>query len=212
MPPLAQIVETLVDYLKDHAVKILTGLALMALGWFFGRQRAYRDWKEQSFLDRLNVSLNFVHDSVLQLRTLSEKRCEDVFLNSVAAAKITEAAKKTTASDPILPLPKDDCWYYLNAVLNELSEQFAAGQLRRDAGAAVVSARYLVCLTCESAGDLRTRKIRAMVARKEFLLNLPADTPKFVQPHHQTRWKTLQFLSAEYQRNPWRFIEVELAL
>ncbi len=211
MPPLEQIVETLVDSLKDHAVKIITGLALMALGWFFGRRRARRDWKEQKFLDRLNISLNLLKEGVLQIRTLSEKRCEDVFLNSEAAAKVTAAAEHTTATDPLLPLPRDDYWYYLNGVLNELSEQFALGHLRRDLGCKVESAVYLMCLTCESAGELRTRKVRAMVIRKDVLSTLPAESPKFTATHHTTRWTTLQAMQAEYAKNPWRFIEVELS-
>jgi hypothetical protein len=36
MPPMDQLLHTLQDYVKDHAVKLITGLVLMALGWFFG--------------------------------------------------------------------------------------------------------------------------------------------------------------------------------
>ncbi|OYW12461.1 MAG: hypothetical protein B7Z55_18255 [Planctomycetales bacterium 12-60-4] len=211
MPPFEQFADTIVDYLKDHAVKIITGLALMALGWFFGRRRARRDWKEQKFLDRLNISLNILHEGSLQIRTLSEKRCEDVFLNSVAAARVTEAAAKTTATDPLLPFPKDDYWYYLNSVLNELSEQFAVGHLRRDLKCPVQTAKYLMCLTCECEGEIRTRKVRAMVIKHDILTTLPEDPPKFGASHHKTRWTTMLQMKAEYAKNPWRFIEVELS-
>jgi len=211
MPPLEQFLETLVDYLKDHAVKILTGLVLMVVGWYLGRRRARHDWQKQTFLDRLNISLNTIQEGQLLIRTLSEKPGQDVFLNTQAAAKVIEAARKTTPTDPLLPFSKDDYWYYLNAVLNELSEQFAVGHLRRDLGAPVTMARYLLCLTCECHGELRTRKVRAMVIRKDVLTKLPEVAPKFSATHHSTRWTTLQMMAAEYGQRPWRFIEVELS-
>ncbi|MBI1345454.1 hypothetical protein GC163_04120 [bacterium] len=210
MPPLAQVLETLVDYLQDHAVKIITGLVLMVVGWYWGHRRARYDWQKQTFLDRLNISLNSIHNGQLLIRTLTEKHGQEIFLNSQAAAKVVEAARKTTPTDPLLPFSKDDYWYYLNAVLNELSEQFAVGHLRRDLGAPIQQARYLICLTCECHGELRTRKVRAMVVRKEVLTKLPAEAPAFASPHHSTRWSTLQMMAAEYAKHPWRFIEVEL--
>ncbi len=227
MPSLEQFLHTLSDYVKDHAVKILTGLILMGVGWFLGFRRAKANWKKREFFDRLNVSLNYIDDGTLMIRTLAEKTCEEIFLNSAAATAVQHAARRTTAADPLLPLSKEDYWYYLNSVLNELSEQFSAGALRKEQGHAVRAEKYLVCLTSEVAGDIRMRKIRAMVVRKSLLVNLPAQTPeqitlqqtpqvpaistpKFASPNHATRWETLRTMAGEYQRNPWRFIEVEL--
>lgn len=198
--------------LREHAIKIMTGFVLMAVGWYFGKWRARAHWKKQEFLDRLNVSLNTIDNGTLKIRTLSEKRCEEVFLNSVAADTVQKLARLTTANDPVLPIPLNDTWYYLNAVLNDLSEQFATGLMKRDMGASVSAATYLVALTCESAGDMRTRKIRAMVTRKSLLINLPTEMPKLESPNHATRWQTLQFLATEYARNPQRFLEVELCV
>lgn len=227
MPPLEQLLHTLSDYVKDHAVKILTGLVLMGIGWWIGFRRAKANWKKREFFDRLNVSLNYIDDGTLVIRTLSEKTCEDVFLNSAASDAVSKAAKLTTPADPLLPLPKDDYWFYLNSVLNELSEQFALGALRKEQGLAAHGERYLVCLTSEAAGEIRMRKVRAMVVRKSLLVNLPTDPPaartmtasphvptmsmpKFASSNHATRWDTLKFMAEEYQRNPWRFIEVDL--
>ncbi len=198
--------------LREHVIKIVTGFVLMAVGWYFGKWRARAHWKKQEFLDRLNVSLNTIDNDTLKIRTLSEKRCEEVFLNSVAADTVQKLARQTTANDPVLPIPLNDTWYYLNAVLNDLSEQFATGLMKRDMGAPVSAVTYLVALTCESAGDMRTRKIRAMVTRKSLLTNLPAERPKLESPNHATRWQTLQFLAVEYARNPQRFLEVELCV
>jgi hypothetical protein len=205
------LIDSLVQTLEDHAAKILFGFVLMWVGWLFGRRRAHANWQKQEFLDRLNVSLNVIDQGVLKIRTLSEKSCSDVFLNSVAAEKSQRLARQTTAADPLLPLSREDTWYFLNAVLNDLSEQFALGHIRKDVGAPVQTEVYLVCLTCEQFGELRTRKIRAMVIRRGLLTNLPKDAPKFTASHHSTRWATLQFMAAEYARNPWRFLEVELS-
>lgn len=212
MPVLEQVIHTLQEYVKDHAVKLLTGLFLMAIGWFVGRKRALADWKKKEFLDRLNVSLNTIDSGVLKIRTLSEKRSEEVFLNSAAADAIIRMARRTTAENPLLPIPVEELWFYLNSVLNDLSEQFADGLLKRDMGGPVNAAIYLVSLTCESAGEMRTRKIRAMVIQKNTLVNLPAECPKLEASQHGTRWKTLQFLAAQYQKNPAQFLEVELAV
>lgn len=202
----------IVDTLREHFVKVLVGFLLMGVGWYLGRVRAREHWKKQEFLDRLNMSLNTIDQGVLKIRTLSEKRCEEVFLNTVAAETVTQLARRTTSADPILPIPKEDMWYYLNAILNDLSEQFATGALKRDMGGSVNCAVYLVALTCETAGDIRTRKVRAMVVKKALLTAFPSEPPRFESDRHGTRWQTLQILSAEYSRNPWRFLEVELCV
>jgi hypothetical protein len=141
-----------------------------------------------------------------------EKSCEDVFLNQSATERVLASAKQTTAANPILPLPKVDYWYYLNQILNELAEKFATGPLKNDLKLPVTSARYLICLTSESAGDIRTRKIRAMIIRKEQLMNLPETTPQFESSHHITRWETLQRMKAAYEKDPYLFLEMELGV
>jgi len=207
-----QFVGIVEDLVNKNWGKVVSGLVLMALGWFLGKRRARFEWAQKSFLHRLNVSLNILRPGEpLRIRTLSEMSCDDVFLNPVATEQILAAAKKTTLQNPILPLPKDDYWYYLNAVLNEISEQFAAGHLRRDMGLPVTTRKYMICLTCEAAGDVRTRKVRAMVIAQEDLEKLlTSEPPALEHARHQTRWQTLQILAAEYAKNPHQFLEVEL--
>jgi len=200
------------EQLHDHGSKILTGLVLMALGWFLGKRRARTDWRKRQFYDRLNISLNTLRDGKLLIRTLVEKRVEEVYLNSAATDTIIKMAQQTTATDSTLPLSQNDYWYYLNPLLNELSEQFAAGLIKRDLGLPVTAATYLVALTCECAGDIRMRKVRAMVIQKAILENLPTEVPSLTAPSHATRWTTLNQLAAEWKARPWKFIEVELCL
>jgi hypothetical protein len=213
MDVLRQVLDFVRDQIHDHWLKFLMGLAFMAIGWMLGKRRARAEWRKKEFFSRLNVSLNIIQPGQpLLIRTLIEKSCDDIFLNKVAVETIIAAARKTTSRNPILPLPKDDYWYYLNAVLNEMAEKFALGELKRDLGQPIVSARYLICLTSEHAGTLRTHKIRAMTIRKDVLTALPAERPPLERTWHDTRWETLKILAEQYQANPDEFMEVELAV
>lgn len=207
-----KIAQALFDQLHDHSAKIATALFFMALGWVFGRRRARADWKKREFYDLINLSLNTIENGQLLIRTLSEKRCSEIFLNAAAADTVMKTARLTTEKDPLLPLPAHDYWYYLNAVLNELSEQFAVGHLRRDLGQPVARDRYVICLTREVAGEVRAQKIRAMVVRKAVLEQLGSAELKIESSTHSTRVTTLHFMAQELVRNPGRFLEVELAV
>jgi hypothetical protein len=209
---LRQILDVVSDTLHDHWVKFATALLIAAVGWLLGRRRARAEWGRREFFDRLNISLNAVRDGTLTIRTIAEESCSEVLLNSVAVSTLADAARHTTPDDPLLELPERDYWFYLNSVLNEVAEKFAEGQIRRDMGLPVTAARYVMCLTSESAGEVRTRKIRAMLIQKNLLLNLPADEPKFESPNHATRWKTLKYLAAQYPRTPHKFLEVEICV
>ena len=201
------------DFIHDNWMKVLTGFILMALGWVFGKRKARSDWRKREFFHRLNVSLNLlIPGEPLQIRTLLEKTCDEVFLNVVASEAVAVAARKTKPDNPLLPLPQDDYWQYLNAVLNEIAEKFSVGEIRRDLGLPVTQGKYLMCLTCECAGDLRTRKVRAMVIQKKHLQHLPDIQPKLEQASHATRWETLKILAAQYQKAPWQFIEIDLSV
>jgi hypothetical protein len=208
----AAIFDFVSDLAKDHWQKILISLLSLLFGAWYGKHRAKRNWAKKEFLDRINFSLNSVVDGTLRIRTLVEKNVTEVFLNSVAVDKVNHAAGRTTEQSPFLPLAKEDRWFLLNAVLNEVSEKFAEGFLRRDLGLPVRSDTFLICLTNESAGDLRTRKIRAMVVQRKLLTALPADEPKYERPHHNVRWHTLHQMAAAYQTDPEQFLEVELVL
>lgn len=202
--------ETLLINLREHGIKYLMTAGFAAVAWWLGNRRARAKWRRREFSDRLNVSLNVLLDGKLLIRTLMEKSCEEVFLNSAAVEAVLAASKQTNEADPLLPLPKEDYWYFLNAVLNEVSEKFAEGQIRRDLSLPVTRGEYVLCLTYESAGQLKTRKVRAMVIRKDVLLSLPAEAPKFNSEHHITRWKTLHTMKAAYGLTPERFLAVEI--
>ena len=130
----------------------------------------------------------------------------------MAVERLINLAQTTTKTSPLVPISRDDSWFYLNSVLNELSEQFAEGLIRREAGRPTEAVRLLICLTNECDGDVRTRKIRAMVIRRDLLLALPEEAPKFESPNHTIRWQTLQQMQKAYGAEPWRFIDVEIVI
>lgn len=210
--PVNEFLTSLRDFLRDHWTQIVPVVVSALVGWWFGKRRARKAWQKREFLDRLNISLTSIRDGKLLIRTLLEKRCDEVFLNTVASEAVVAAARRTTESNPLLPLPDADYWFYLNSVLNELAEKFAEGSLRRDLNQPVTSGRYLLCLTSEAAGTARTRKIRSLVIQKSLLQKLPAASPQFEAPSHSTRWTTIQQLAAFYAKTPDRFLEVELCV
>lgn len=204
--------QTIRTQLSEHGIKILTAAAFTFVGWLIGRWRAARSWKNREFFNRLNVSLNSFHDGKLLIRTVLEKTCEEIFLNKVAVERLIQAAQKTTKENPFVPIAKEDRWFYLNAVLNELSETFAVGLFKREAGQSFEAKRYLICLTNECDGEVKTRKVRAMVIRKDVLINLPEQAPALESSNHSIRWKTLQLMQKAYQADPGQFIEAEIVI
>ena len=200
----------LVEGLFEHWAKVAVGASLMAIGWLFGWIKARGRWKRKEFFERINFSLNSINDNKLQIRTLMEESADNVFLNKVAVNRLLSAANSTSSKNPVIPLSKDDYWFYLNAVLNEVSEKFAAGFIRRDVGHKVEPHRYTLCLTNEFDGAIKTRKIRVMLVRTEVLSNLPTEMPQLESPNHKTRWKTLKFIARRMTTHPHEFMSVEL--
>jgi hypothetical protein len=205
-------IQLLIDNLHDHGVKISTALALAVIGWFLGMRQARQQWRKQEFLDRVNFTLTRIENGTLKIRTLVEKSLDDVMLNKYASQMLIKQAHKTTAKDPLIRFAKEDAWNYMNPALNELSELFAEGHIRKDLGLPVTSGQYIMALTNEKAGPVRTHKIRVMIFHKNLITNLPAEIPKFTSPSHSTRWETLCTLAQSYKTEPHFFQEVELTM
>ncbi len=207
-----EILELFTKHLREKVIGLVIAALFAAIGWYWGKRRARAEWKRREFFDRLNVSLNILRDNKLLIRTILEKSCQEFFLNTAATETILAATQKTTEANSLIPLPKEDCWYFLNAVLNEVAEKFAEGQIKRDLGIPVQTERYLICLTNECSGEIKTRKLRAMLIQKKLLEKLPTDQPTLESPNHQTRWTTLQQLAASYRTEPFRFLEMEIVV
>lgn len=210
MPSLDEIVTALSHLIERHWLKALFALAFTLGGWWLARWRAQRAWHKREFFNRINISLNTIDDGYLRIRTVLEDPLDEVFLNKAASELVRKAATKTPPGNPILPLPEEDRWFVHNEVLNQLAEHFSPGQVRHDMGIPTQSAVYIIALTCEKEGAIRTYKVRAMMMRKDALLNLPTEMPRFERPTHETRFHTLKTLAAAYRRDPEQFIEMEV--
>jgi hypothetical protein len=194
------------------AVAVLSAVASFTLGRWWGRYRARKQWEAKEFLGRVIVSLNMFKDGKLKIRTIFERSLEEVFLNPHAIDQVLTAAQRTTKDNPILPLAKDDRWFILNFVLNAVAERFAAGAVRQDAGDAVTAVTYALCLTSEADDELRVRKVRAMLIRRDLLVDFPfMDTmPQLENPWHDVRVQTLRRLAKAYQTDPSNFLVLEI--
>lgn len=227
-----EVAQAISDFVEAHWLKAIVSCAFLLTGVFWGKWRAYWQWIRKEYTGRLNISLNIIDEGKckpyvpingprnleapvfrLKIRTLLEKNLLEVFINKVAAHKVESAAHHTEGSKhcPLLPLNDDDRWHLLNAVLNELSEQFNTGCVKQAVGDEYTSYLFLVCLTYEVAGDVRTRKVRAMVIRHDQLLSLP-DEIELESPHHQTRVDTLRKMAEVYKEDPSYFVEVEICV
>jgi hypothetical protein len=102
----------------------------------------------------------------------------------------------------------------LNFVLNPVAEKFVGGVIREDFGEPVKKATYAIALTCEVVGESRIRKVRAMMVRRELLLDFPymESMPNLENPWHENRIVTLRKMSAAYKADPGHFLTLEVCV
>jgi hypothetical protein len=196
------------------AVAALSAVVSFTVGRWWGRYRARKQWQAKEFLGRVIVSLNSFADGKLKIRTIFERSLEEVFLNPHAVAQVLAAAQRTTKESPLLPIAKADRWFLLNFVLNAVAERFSAGAVRQDAGEPVRAVAYALCLTSEADDEMRIRKVRAMLIRRDVLADFPYHEamPQLENPWHDVRVLTLRKLAKAYQADPENFLTLELCV
>lgn len=144
-------------------------VGLVAGAVLFQRQRA--SWRARDFSDKVNVALYSFRGStkgkdppLLVVRTLSEKRLDDIVTNEHGRSELVEAAKRHLCSPQYMGLvhmEKPSAKLWRNILLDAVSEQFAAGALQRDLGVpGVVCARYGLGLW---SSRLRSTKLRVVL-------------------------------------------------
>ncbi|MEK7487388.1 MAG: hypothetical protein AABZ60_23920, partial [Planctomycetota bacterium] len=159
------------------------------------------------------VEVNGEKKLTLKLRTIFEKDIHDIFLNDQAIGIVRERAMQTQPGHPVLLFEKEDAWFILNYVLNEISEKFAQGLIKRDMGLPTTTKNYLFCLTCEREGALRIQKIRIMLMEKEKFEKFPMEGELVLDsPIHTIRVKTLRHMKELYQKEPHHFMRVEISI
>jgi hypothetical protein len=193
----------LITFVQQHWTEAVASIVSLILGGLFGRWRAWKRFSNRSFFDRLTVSLNYVEDGKFKIRTLLERSAMEVFRNAEMTRTVMAACEKK-GQGPILALPEKDYWYYLNPVLNVISERFAEGYVRLEAGAGGSEQTYLLFLTCENDEGVavRQRKVRAMLIREPVLLSTVDVTPEFRNEFQKARWETLRKVRQELATRP----------
>lgn len=206
------------EYTNRIVVTVLvaatTSGATFLFTWWWARRRAHKQWQTKEFLDRVIVSLNIFADGYLKIRTVMERSLDEMFLNKLAVAKVSAAARATTVENPVMPIAKEDRWFLLNFVLNAVAEHFVAGHIKRDAGVPVTTVTYALLLTCEKVGDERLHKVRAMLVRRDVLDNFPyPDTMPQLENHwHADRIKTLRVAAELFKKEPDHFLMLEVCV
>ena len=195
-------------------IPAVTTIVSFIAGRFWGYYRARRQWVHKDFLGRIIVSVSLFQENRLRIRTIMERTLEEIFPNAIAVEKIRSAAGQTTLADPMLPMPKEDCWFLLNFVLNQVAEHFTQGIVKMDAGVPVTKVTYALFLTCEVLGEERIRKVRALMLRKDLLENFPYpdSMPELENVWHADRIVTLRKAAETYRRNPEQFLFLEVCV
>ena len=189
--------EVVVDFVQKHGSEMLLSVVSLFAGSLLGRLIAWRSWMNRAFHDQLNVSLNFVEGGQLQIRTLLDRSCSEVFRNPEMLRRVLAAAR-SPEGNPLLDVQDEDYWYYLNAVLNQISARFAEGYIRQETQQAA-SQTYLLFLTAEGGAPVRQKKVRAMLIRESLLLATLDTEPTFRNEFHRVRWESLRAVAQEWQ-------------
>ncbi|HUT92294.1 MAG TPA: hypothetical protein VMY37_22560 [Thermoguttaceae bacterium] len=183
-----------IEFLRDYWEQVATVATLCIL--LLTSWKARSVWKARDFMTRVNFSLNYVDANKLKIRTLRETEIDRILLGNRHGRRIVlRAARRTTAEQPFLRLPRTDSWLVLNSVLNELSEEFAEGFLAASIGIPTKAATFVFAITCEKHRDVRMNKIRVMIVEKSLLLEIDKFSDvEFERDSHHVRYQTLKMM------------------
>lgn len=211
------------DPILSFLMKLIGPVVGILIGWLWGQWQSMQAWSKKEFTSSIVLSLNSVElytsqeedtpVGSLKLRTLFERELRDVYPNRAMEDIVRSAGKETRPGDPILRFAKEDAWYILNSILNQISEQFAVGTMRADMGLEVDKKWYTFCVTFEHEESLQQFKPRILLIERECLQNFPeTGTFELESTYHTARVETLRKLKQEYTHNPYPFMDLEIAL
>jgi hypothetical protein len=158
----------IIHFLREYGGVLSLLLTWAAIAWVYLAKRA--NWSRKEFLGQVNFSLSYVVDGRLVMRTLVEVPATSVWFNDLGVAKVQKAAARTTPDQPFVRLPDpSDMAFVYRAVLNVLSERFSDAYLAESMGLPVVTSVYWFAITMERYGDIRTLKLRVLLASEKDL-------------------------------------------
>jgi hypothetical protein len=184
------------DFVRPHLASV--GLAATWAGIALVAFRTRRDFSRKRF-EVVNVSLNYVVDGKLAMRTLMEVTPKEIWLNDYGIKLVLAAAKKTTKEQPFVVLENEaDMGYVKRALKNVLSEHLAVAFLAESMGVPVRKATYVYALTYEKYESIRELKFRVVVAEEKALQALfgPTAPPSAVgKERHLDRLRVLRMMA-----------------
>jgi hypothetical protein len=200
-------VTKVLDAIRPHLSTI--GLVVTWAAILFYALRRRRDWKRKRF-DCVNVSLNYVVDGKLAMRTLLETTPREVWLNDYGIKLVLAAAARTHKDQPFVVLSNAaDMSYIKRAIKNVLSEHFAEAFLAQSQGVPISKATYLFALTYEKYESIRELKFRVVVVEQATLhKTFGPDAPAWgvSNARHKDRLEVLQKM-AILAANPGEQVE-----
>ena len=182
----------------------ILGFTVTWIGVVWYLWRHWREWKHKEFLGHVNFSLNFVVDGTLVMRTLAECSVKDVWLNDHGVRQVARAARRTTIDDPILRIADaDDRGFVNRAIINVLSERFAEAHVAQALGMPARIESFRFAITFERALEMRTYKLRVLLAKEEDLTTTFAEGAPEIQvasPVYRLRLKALRTMSDLFRK------------
>ncbi len=98
---------------------------------------------------------------------------------------------------PFVSLPDRSLLTWNNQLVNEVSSIVAAGHIAADMGLPVRTMTYVMTLVVEQTTEGTSRKIRALLIRKDVLKSLvTTPEPTFEHKSYLIRWRTLLQMAA----------------
>jgi hypothetical protein len=199
------ILTAILDWVVAHIAIIGLVLTWAGIGLVYYRRRS--DWAQKQFADQVNFSLNYVIGDMLAMRTLLECTVKDVWLNDFGVKKVRAAARLTTPEQPFILLEDQaDRDFVHRAVINTLSERFAAAFVAEALGVPVHTGKFIFAITYERYDIMRTLKFRVLIMEERTLVQLfgpggRGDSLQVSNPVFLARLKSLRAIYELYAKD-----------
>lgn len=164
-------------------------------------------YRKKRFLDHITYSLNYFEEGTkgkkkLILRTLQVLPKEDLLpSNFLFKLKMFKAIRNCSEEDPFIKMDQKAMNILMPAIINGISSLFGADILQNQKGHP--QKQFLLAVTCEKYGDIKSQKIRVMIIDPKELDGMSfKDTLRdytFEDPSHKDRIRTLLVMKLHRQ-------------
>lgn len=202
-----------IKQIPTPVVGVLSSIATLIANRWWRLYQARKRWRESDSVTRVNIGFNIFSEGKLKIRTIMERSIDEIIYNDHLKEHLLAAAARCTHEEPLITgIPAREHHFILQCFVNETAEHFSAGFASEDSGVPGRSTMYLMFLTSEPAKGERHRKIRAMLIKRELLVDFPftKKMPQLEAPGHADRVRTLQHAAELYHKSPDHFAPFEI--